>query len=163
MQIDEAALRRKILLEQLKGEDAITLKVAAAIPEDKFGWKPVPEKAMGAAELALHAAGAVVFFMDLVSGKQPRDERPATPASRAELLHAIEEAQGAYRKFIADLSDEACAKPVDFFGQQPAAIQLLSWHVAHMVHHRGQLATYLRIMGARVPSIYGPSADDAGM
>lgn len=163
MQIDEAALRRKILLEQLKGEDAITLKVAAAIPEDKFGWKPVPEKAMGAAELAMHAAGAVVFFMDLVAGRKSAGDHPPTPASRAELLHAIGEAQAAYRTFVAGLSDEDCAKTVDFFGSPHAAIQILSWHVVHLVHHRGQLATYLRIMGARVPSIYGGSADDAGM
>jgi uncharacterized damage-inducible protein DinB len=53
------------------------------------------------------------------------------------------------------------AKEVDFFGvvKMPAAA-LLSVAMNHGVHHRGQLAAYLRPMGSKVPSIYGGSADE---
>ena len=49
---------------------------------------------------------------------------------------------------------------VDFFGMKMPNAQFLVWQVAHNAHHRGQLSTYLRPMGAKVPSIYGGSFDE---
>jgi uncharacterized damage-inducible protein DinB len=50
---------------------------------------------------------------------------------------------------------------VDFFGMKMPAVQYLMFALVHMVHHRGQLATYLRPMGGKVPAIYGGSFDEA--
>jgi uncharacterized damage-inducible protein DinB len=47
------------------------------------------------------------------------------------------------------------------FLQMPA-VGFLSLLIRHSAHHRGQLSSYLRAMGGRVPAIYGPSADTAG-
>jgi uncharacterized damage-inducible protein DinB len=57
-------------------------------------------------------------------------------------------------------SPETMARTVDFFGmmQKPAA-SFLGMANNHSVHHRGQLSTYLRSMGAKVPPMYGDSAD----
>ena len=59
------------------------------------------------------------------------------------------------------MSGEQLAKQVSFFGvyNLPCVMYLNFWNV-HSVHHRGQLSTYLRAMNARVPSIYGGSADE---
>jgi uncharacterized damage-inducible protein DinB len=52
------------------------------------------------------------------------------------------------------------AATVDFYGMQMPNAQFLVWQAVHNAHHRGQLATYLRPMGSKVPSIYGGSADE---
>jgi uncharacterized damage-inducible protein DinB len=49
---------------------------------------------------------------------------------------------------------------IDFYGMKMPAIQYVLFALVHMVHHRGQLATYLRPMGAKCPSIYGGSYDE---
>jgi len=56
-------------------------------------------------------------------------------------------------------SGDALAKPMDFFGNMIPAVNVLSVALCHSVHHRGQLSSYLRPMGGKVPSIYGPTAD----
>ena len=57
------------------------------------------------------------------------------------------------------LSGDALVRPVDFFGTMVPAVVVLSVMLRHSIHHRGQLSTYLRPMGGKVPSIYGPTAD----
>jgi uncharacterized damage-inducible protein DinB len=58
------------------------------------------------------------------------------------------------------MSGEALSKTIDLFGMiQAPGINFLAMAVKHSVHHRGQLSTYLRPMGGKVPGIYGPSAD----
>ena len=58
------------------------------------------------------------------------------------------------------MSGEQLSQTIDFFGAiQMPALNFLQMAVKHSVHHRGQLSTYLRAMGGRVPGIYGPSAD----
>jgi uncharacterized damage-inducible protein DinB len=58
------------------------------------------------------------------------------------------------------MSVEALGEGLDFAGMTFPAIEVLSWHPWHMVHHRGQFLMYLRLMGAHVPSTYGPSGDE---
>ena len=56
---------------------------------------------------------------------------------------------------------EQLAKEVDFFGiEKGPSISYLGLANNHSIHHRGQLMTYLRAMGSKVPSIYGGSADE---
>ena len=58
------------------------------------------------------------------------------------------------------LSGEQLTNVIDLFGMiQAPGVNFLAMAVKHSVHHRGQLSTYLRPMGGRVPGIYGPSAD----
>jgi uncharacterized damage-inducible protein DinB len=67
---------------------------------------------------------------------------------------------GAIEKLSAYTPEEA-ARILDFHGfmQAPAA-GIVSFAVGHSIHHRGQLSSYIRPMGGKVPSIYGPSADE---
>jgi uncharacterized damage-inducible protein DinB len=62
---------------------------------------------------------------------------------------------------LKELSDEDLATHVDFIGlRKDPAVAYLNIAIRHSVHHRGQLSTYLRLMGARVPAIYVESADE---
>jgi uncharacterized damage-inducible protein DinB len=158
----EAEFLKKRLILQMKEEDARLLKVAESVPTDKLGWKPATEKSKPFGELAYHAAAAGHFFCDVLDGREPKD--PAlTPKTREELIAGIRKLQGEFAGKLADYSAAQLAKDYDFFGTLYPGIELMHFHHIHLIHHRGQLTTYLRAMGAKVPSIYGPSADDGGM
>jgi uncharacterized damage-inducible protein DinB len=58
------------------------------------------------------------------------------------------------------MTPEQLLRPVDFFGQAGPAVTWLTAMNNHMIHHRGQLAAYLRAAGSKVPAIYGISADE---
>ena len=155
----EAALRCRILLEALVEEDATMLRVAAAIPEDRMKWKPDAEPCRTAEALAIHAARGGRWFLRMVDGRPPPDEGPSMPADKTELLARIRGEQEHFRARVAAYPAEKLAAACVIAGGVPNIV-VLCWHREHMVHHRAQLALYLRLMGARVPSIYGPSGDE---
>lgn len=146
------------LLGNIEHEFATSRKVIAAVPADQCGYKP-SEKCMTALELAIHIVAAEVFFLQgVLNGKfdwkQPEYKTPADVLSNYEaavppLLQQLREAPA-----------EIFAKQIPFAHWNDAAVNYLSLHLRHTVHHRGQLSAYLRPMGAKVPSIYGPSADE---
>ncbi len=152
--------RRQLLLDKCKGEDALTLKAMEALPADKFGWKPDHEKCWPAGELAMHSVGAANFFLALAKGETPPSEAPPGPSDKAGMLAAAGAIQAQYRSEIAEMSTEQLGTELDFMGQTFSALDVLEWHPWHMVHHRGQFLMYLRLMGAKVPSTYGPSGDE---
>ena len=89
---------------------------------------------------------------------------PAVPESVAAYQRNIE----ALQKRVATLNDAAWDKKVRFLVEgnvtwETSLGDMLFGFLFDAIHHRGQLSTYLRPMGAKVPSIYGPSADDPGM
>ena len=62
---------------------------------------------------------------------------------------------------VKTMTPDQLATEVDFFGMiKLPAVGLLSMALRHSIHHRGQLSSYLRAMGGKVPGIYGPSADE---
>ena len=152
---------RNILLEELELEDALLLKIAEAIPEDQMTWKPEAAKAWGANELAHHCAAAAHFFLSVFDGTAgaPSAQLPA-PTEKIALLESIRTTQAHFRNRVAQATPEQLAAPCDFFGTETTGIAMLNWHKMHMVHHRGQVALYLRLMGAQVPGTYGPSGDE---
>ena len=116
-----------------------------------------------AIDLAWHIASADWWFLTSViegefkAGESKRPDTIQTAAAviawyDANLPGVIEQAKA--------LDGEAKAKTIDFFGmmQAPAAAYI-SLMLRHSIHHRGQLSSYLRPMGAKVPGIYGPSGD----
>ena len=159
-----AAGLRDFLLNALDGEVAATSKVILAIPEDKLEYAP-DAKATPALKLAFHIVASEIWFFDSVAngafGEFPSGEPPATPAA---VVAWWESVRPAAREKVAALSGDDLAKIVDFYGmfQLPAAVYLNFANV-HCIHHRGQLSTYLRPMGSKVPSIYGGSADEPMM
>jgi uncharacterized damage-inducible protein DinB len=154
---------RAIMLDGLAREVETTKKVLAAIPDDKKDYRPEP-CARTAWELAWHLANTDVQFMDgigdLKFNMAARSEMEK-PKNVGELVAWYDANMKRSAVKVAGLSGEQLLTPVDFMGvfNMPAAFYLAFLN-NHSIHHRGELATYLRPMGSKVPSIYGGSYDE---
>ena len=152
----------KIFCDTIQNEFETTKKVIRAVPDDKKSYKPDP-KSMSAHELAWHIATSEVFFLDgLLAGKfEMSGEPPAPPSTIGAILEWYDNVHKDRIAKLQALSAEKLAQPVPFFGvMELPAVAFLNLMNLHTSHHRGQLSTYLRPMGAKVPSIYGGSADE---
>jgi len=154
---------REMMLQGLANEVATTKKVLSAIPEGKKDYRHDPN-CRTAWELAWHIANTDVQFLDgIADGKfsmeSPDEEHK--PKTVAELAAWYDENMARGINRIRALTPEQLVTPIEFFGvfNLPAAFYL-GFLNNHSIHHRGQLATYLRPMGAKCPSIYGGSYDE---
>ena len=157
----------RALLQELEQEAAVTRRVIERVPADRLTWKP-HDKSMSLGQLALHVAtvpGAIAELAGQSPFQLPGFNQPS-PASAAEILPAFEESIAKARRILAGMDDAALAKTwTAFRGDRevmaiPVGALLRSIMLNHWYHHRGQLSVYLRQVGAQVPSIYGPSADE---
>jgi uncharacterized damage-inducible protein DinB len=154
---------REMMLQMLADEVQTTKKVLAAIPENKKEYRPDPN-ARTAWELAWHLANSDVQFLNgIADGKfifeTPDDEHK--PHTVPQLVAWYEENMTSAADRVRKLDSEQLVRPIDFYGvfNLPGAFYL-GFLNNHSIHHRGQLATYLRPMGAKCPSIYGGSYDE---
>src|SRR5258706_1983444 len=162
MQPNEAAIMRDAYVGHLKAEHKATKRVIEAVPGDKGNYTPDP-KSMTAFDLAWHIASAEMWFLNsIVKGefKFESNTRPEGLDSGAAIAAWYELEFAKSLAAVAALSDEHMAKETTFAIWTNPLVDTLGLTVRHSVHHRGQLSAYLRPMGAKVPSIYGPSADE---
>jgi uncharacterized damage-inducible protein DinB len=151
-------------LPALEREHRTTRCVIEAIPTSQWDYRPDPN-ARSAVELAWHIVAAEKRFLEGVANGEFNFNpihRPDTVQSSAEIgCWYGEMFQSVYVR-LQKLSGEQLMKPIDFRGMftQPAVLYC-TLTLNHSIHHRGQLSTYLRPMGARVPAIYGESYDSA--
>jgi uncharacterized damage-inducible protein DinB len=146
--------------QQLQHEWMVTYKVLAAVPEAQKNHKP-EENSRTAWDLATHLAGADIWFLEsIINGKfdNPSQEPPAPTCSGVADWYKKEFPNRLER--VLALPDQKLTQVIEFFGMRMPAVQYLMFTLVHMVHHRGQLSTYLRPMGGKVPSIYGGSFDE---
>jgi uncharacterized damage-inducible protein DinB len=150
-------------------ESKATAKIIANVPDDKRSYRP-DEKSRNAWELATHLALSDIWFLDsIINGSfsfDPNGEKQqaAKFTSAKELAAWYTNEYKARLQTLRSLSDEQLTRTVDFFGmfQRPGAA-FIGFANNHGIHHRGQLASYLRAMGSKVPAIYGGSADEPMM
>jgi uncharacterized damage-inducible protein DinB len=163
MQAQEARFLLKFFAPQLAMESAITRKLLAAIPENQREYRPDP-KSRSAMELAWHLASSEIWFLDgILNGSFGSEEEkmPGSFKTVADVIQWYDSNVPGLTEKLGTLSDEQLTRKVPFFGvYNLAAVAYLSILVAHSIHHRGQLSAYLRPMGAKVPAIYGGSADE---
>jgi uncharacterized damage-inducible protein DinB len=89
------------------------------------------------------------------------DNIPADFRDSSDVLSWYEDSFPPKLDQVAKLSPESWARPLPFFEiYNLPAVMYLQFMLSHTIHHRGQLAAYLRPMGAKVPSIYGGSFDE---
>jgi uncharacterized damage-inducible protein DinB len=154
----------QITLGLLKNESRTTRSVLAAVPGENLDFRPDPY-AKTARELLRHLASADNFFLrSVVDGAfVPGSIRIPEDVSTPQQVATWYEAEYA-RNFeaVSKLSGEELIRMVDFRGifERPA-YTFLQAGLLHSVHHRGQLSSYLRAMGGKVPAIYGESYDSA--
>jgi uncharacterized damage-inducible protein DinB len=157
------------MLAEFEHEAKITCKFLERVPQDKLTWKP-HEKSHTAGALALHIAnvpGNVVRAGTL--DESPLPDFAALfkqPATVQEILNGHEKSVETVREILPTLDDARLmtnwsamkdGKPVM---TMPKVMFLRSIMLNHWIQHRGQLGVYLRLVGAKVPSSYGPSGDE---
>jgi uncharacterized damage-inducible protein DinB len=150
----------------MQGEFPATCKVLSAVKDDNRSYKP-DDKSRSAWELATHLATADVWFLDSVlGGKFEWDPEKVKQVegmfgSVAEVVAFYEKTFPEKLKALQAMPAADLAKTISFFGMmEMPAVSFLGMANNHSVHHRGQLAAYLRAMGSKVPAIYGGSADE---
>ena len=154
-----------LFLKFWKKEADATRKVIARIPQGRSDYKPDP-KARNAREIAWLIVQEEIALADgLDSGRFEWTETP-TPADVAEILGTYDNRHGEITTRLEQLPAARWQASVPFLvGGQEVMRELgqaMAWgFLFDIIHHRGQLSTYLRPMGSTVPSIYGPSADES--
>jgi uncharacterized damage-inducible protein DinB len=159
---------KDMLLATWEREFHTTLKVLKAYPEQKLDLKP-HERSKTARELAWTLASEEpVMINGGITGKFDFENMPKVPATKAEIITAYEEGHREMVAKVRQLTDADFNKTVKFMVAPKTMGDVRSgdifWTlILDSVHHRGQFSVYLRMAGGKVPSIYGPSADEPWM
>ena len=158
-------------LETYEREHAITMRVLRAYPTDQLDLRP-HERCKTARELAwmfaLEGGLGIRIFNNKLSEMATSGPPPAPPESWDDLLAGIEASHRDFGDLIRATPHEELAEKVQFF-TAPKTVGDISridwvWFLLHdQIHHRGQFSIYLRMAGGKVPSIYGPTADEPWM
>ena len=160
MSADQAKFFTTTVGQNLQGEWMHTYKAIAAVPDAKKDYKPEPN-ARSAWELAHHIAICDVGFLHAVAANS-FSVFPATTDAKTipELAdwYKHEFAKGLEK--VLTLDGDHMSQIVDFMGMKLPSMTYLMFCNNHMIHHRGQLTTYLRPMGGKVPAMYGSSFDE---
>jgi uncharacterized damage-inducible protein DinB len=157
-------------LGDLDQEIAITRRVLERVPMERADWRP-HEKSTALGALAVHVANLLRLPRLVVQTEEldlaaPANRPPPLPESTEGLLERFDSMAEALRGALAETEVEILAHPWTLrhgervIATMPRAVALRILGISHMVHHRGQLSVYLRLLGVPVPSIYGPSADE---
>jgi DNA-binding transcriptional MerR regulator/uncharacterized damage-inducible protein DinB len=138
-------------------EMANTRKMLERVPDDKFAWKP-HEKSFPLAKLANHVAAIPVGIAFVITGQ---GSKPSEAATTLELLEAFDQRVAAAREALVGTNEDHLAATIMVSpGVTKTRGAALKWFMHHLIHHRGQLSVYLRLLDVAVSGMYGPSADE---
>lgn len=157
------------LAKEFEHEVGTTRNHLERLPGDKLDWRP-HRKSFTVRGLASHIVECV-GWADAVLGKDEVDINPAThkafeAGSIADLLTAFDGKVADGKRVLAAATDADLLQPwrlkiagrVRF--ERPKSIVFRDFCLSHLIHHRGQLSVYLRLLDVPVPGSYGPTADD---
>ncbi|HET7110549.1 MAG TPA: DinB family protein [Gemmatimonadales bacterium] len=139
-------------------ESRTTRNVLARIPEGS-DYRPDP-KSRTAQEIAWQIACEEKMIIEALESGKAEWAPPPMPASMKEVLAAYERQSTGLAERWQALPDERWNGMLEFFGSERPASPMAWSFLFDIVHHRGQISTYLRPMGSTVPQIYGPSGDE---
>jgi uncharacterized damage-inducible protein DinB len=158
-------------LSELESEAAKTRRVLGELPEGKRGWKP-HDRSMEFGYLSdlvaniLSWVGLAITLDELdVAPKSGSGYRPGPIQTREEAIAALDKAVAQARDALTKTTDAHLATSWRLLAggnvvmEQPRH-EVIRDTFLHSAHHRGQMTVYLRLLEAKVPSVYGPSADD---
>lgn len=162
----------KFLLSELEYEAATTRKCLERFQDEQLGFKPHP-RSMSAGHLISHLAEIPSWIAPTFRGTEldlsPPGGTPYAPplhASVADTLAVFDRAVAEGREVLATVEEASFGEPWTLLAgghkifTLPRAAVMRSFVLNHMIHHRGQLSVYLRLLDIPVPAIYGPSADE---
>lgn len=156
-------------LAEFEHELKTTRRFLERVPDDKLGWRP-HEKSMAAGQLALHMAQVPERVLGMALADESAlpataGERPASTTVR-EVLETLERGAAFVREKLPTIDDARMHEKLRLTRDGKLAVEmprvafLRNVLLNHWYHHRGQLGVYLRLLGAPVPSSYGPSGDE---
>jgi uncharacterized damage-inducible protein DinB len=160
---EQAKVVGDFLIADFEHEMQVTLKVLAAVPADHLDYQPDAKSSTGLG-LIRHIPVLDAWLLNSIANGTfdgPPEQPEACGISTPEdAIACYKERVPAALERVRGLSAEQMAGIIDFFGvMQVPAVTLIQLTIKHSVHHRGQLSSYLRSMGGKVPGIYGSSAD----
>jgi uncharacterized damage-inducible protein DinB len=161
----------ELLLDELDREVERSRRALEQVPEGKYDWKP-HEKSM----IFGYLANMVATMPTWLAMGVTRDELDIAPAdgskmeqkrmdTSAEFLQALEKSAADARAALEKTTEEHLMTPWRLLARGKVVMEtprhvMIQDTMNHWAHHRGQMTVYLRLMGAKVPAVYGPSADD---
>ena len=159
--------------EQLDREVERSRKALEQVPDGKYQWKP-HDKSM----IFGYLADMVATIPTWITMEINRDELDIAPAegqgtkkvpkeTSADLVKALDEAAAEARSALEKTTDEHLATNWKLLARghvvwEGTRIEMIQDTINHWAHHRGQMTVYLRLIGTKVPALYGPSADEQG-
>ncbi len=162
---------REMVVKEFDQEMTVTRRTLSQVPADRMDWRP-HEKSMTLGELATHLAILPSWVLpvltekelDLDGADEPASSR-ASPGPKGLLERFDENVEEARKRLVkaktGNLEDPWTLRSGDqVFFTLPRWMVLRRSVLNHMVHHRGQLGVYLRLLDLEVPGSYGPTADD---
>ncbi len=157
---------REFYLKRAKAEFPVFLKVLRALPDD-LDYKP-HERSPSAQQIVWLLMTEQKSCIDAVETGKADWIDDVTPPSRDEMIELYEKYSNELIEKVSNVDDASLEKNAQFLYKgmtvmDNPAIEFLWDFLFDAIHHRGQLSAYIRPMGGKVPSIYGPSADDPGM
>ncbi|HEU4710909.1 MAG TPA: DinB family protein [Pyrinomonadaceae bacterium] len=157
--------------KELDREVERSRKALEQVPEGKYQWKP-HDKSM----IFGYLADMVATIPTWITMEIDRDELDVAPAegqgtkqapkeNKEALLKALDESAAAARAALEKTTDEHLMTTWKLLARgnvvwEGTREEIIQDTISHWSHHRGQMTVYLRLMGAKVPAIFGPSADD---
>ena len=159
------------LLPEFDREMGLTRRALERVPDGQFDWKPHPTSvtlgrlAEHLTEMPLWATNTLTASHLEATAQRPDDYTP--PKTRAEALALFDGCYKTARMNLVNKTDGELAAPWTLKNNgkeiftMPKASVMRNFVLNHMIHHRGQLLVYLRMLDVPVPSIYGPSGDEA--
>ena len=162
----------QILMAELKHEAVSTRKMLERIPAGKLAWKP-HEKSMSLEHLAGHIVN--MFGWTNVTLKQDEldfaksDYKPKSYREASELVADFDKNIEEAVETLSNISNEEMAENwtmrngEQVYFTMPRTAVMRTFVMNHIIHHRGQLSVYLRLLDVPLPSVYGPTADEQTM
>jgi uncharacterized damage-inducible protein DinB len=160
-----------VLVDHFTEEAGHSRTVLAATPQDMLAWSP-HERSMTLAQLTGHIAEMPAWCHGILEGDLDflanGDYTPYVPETKADLLETFDRNVAGFQETLDGRDDELmltmwtmrAGDKVLMSAARHAALRQVA--VNHVIHHRGQLSVYLRLLGVAVPSTYGPTADTPG-
>lgn len=157
------------LSQELKHELKLTRRLLERVPTEQFSWQPHP-KSMKLGTLASHMANLVGYLQMSMGGPETDlaiTKMPDSPTGTDEVLRRFDVNGENIHKALEQIDDTtlhgiwSLRRGEQVLMTLPRAAVARTLVLNHLIHHRGQLSVYLRLLDIPVPAIYGGSADEA--
>jgi len=162
---------KEYLLSEMNREVERSRRALEQVPAGKYDWKP-HERSMIFGYLADMVA-TIPMWITMQINQDQLDVAPEGGSkmkrepkeNSAALVKALDEAAAAARDAFENTSDEHLMTPWKLLARGEVVMEapryeMIQETISHWSHHRGQMTVYLRLLGAKVPAIFGPSADE---